>query len=47
MQARKHMIGYIEQVPEAAAFRQELCRIESVESAVDILDRAIALLSLD
>ena len=42
LQARKHMIWYIEQIPEVAEFRKELCRIESVESAVDILDRAIA-----
>ncbi|MEM8715193.1 MAG: tRNA dihydrouridine synthase DusB [Cyanobacteria bacterium P01_G01_bin.4] len=47
LQARKHMIWYIEQIPEAAEFRKALCRIESVDSAVEILDRAIELISLD
>ena len=42
LQARKHMIWYIEAIPEAAEFRPQLCRIESVEEAIEILDRAIA-----
>ena len=41
LQARKHMIWYVERIPEASEFRSQLCRIESVEAAVDILERAI------
>lgn len=41
-QSRKHMTWYAKDFPGAAGFRQELCRIESVEQAHEILDRAIA-----
>ncbi len=40
-QARKHMSWYAKDFPGAAAYRAELCRIESVQAGSEILERAI------
>lgn len=41
-QARKHMTWYVKGFSGAAELREQLCRIDSLQEGLDLLDRAIA-----